>query len=62
MGSNPVKVQRFALLVLSSSRSGRFFLGFRADRLQGKLLHALRYLSNVRYSKNSEKWYYMLQK
>ena len=25
-------------------------------------LHALRYLSNVRYSKNSEKWYYMLRK
>ena len=25
-------------------------------------LHALRYLSNARYSKNSEKCYYMLQK
>ena len=28
----------------------------------GGSLHALRYLSNVRYSKNSEKWYYVLQK
>ena len=25
-------------------------------------LDALRYLSNVHYLKNSEKWYYMLQK
>ena len=28
----------------------------------GGSLHALRFLSNVRYLKKSEKWYYMLQK
>ena len=28
----------------------------------GGSLHAHRYLSNVRYSKNNKKWYYMLRK